>query len=129
MSIAEEAPAYTLEHAIADYSKWWHLFKAHLGIGGYQKYLADIRYFNEQVSPSFTRHIQEIITQILCSYSEYRNKYRIHYPLYLLLMTVIIARNYGNTDAESIADFYNEHYLELFITFPEVPCFIAPMSA
>ena len=47
MSIAEEAPAYTLEHAIADYSKWWHLFKAHLGIGGYQKYLADIRYFNE----------------------------------------------------------------------------------
>jgi len=129
MSIAEEAPAYTLEQAIADYSKWSHLFKGNIGAGGYKKYLADIRYFNEEVSPTLSHHIQEIITQILCSYSEYRNKYRIHYPLYLLMMTVIIARNYGNTDAESIADFYNEHYLELFITFPEVPCFIAPMSA
>lgn len=41
----------------------------------------------------------------------------------------MIAKQYGCQNAQDIADFYNIHYLELFITLPEVPSFKSPISA
>lgn len=44
-------------------------------------------------------------------------------------MVIMIAKQYGCQNAQDIADFYNIHYLELFITLPEVPSFKSPISA
>lgn len=41
----------------------------------------------------------------------------------------MVAKQYGCQNAQDIADFYNIHYLELFITLPEVPSFKSPISA
>ena len=63
------------------------------------------------------------------SFSEYRNEDRLHYPLNVLPMVMMVAKQYGCQNAQDIADFYNIHYLELFITLPEVPSFKSPISA
>ena len=63
------------------------------------------------------------------SFSEYRNEDRLHYPLHVLPMVIMVAKQYGCQNAQDIADFYNIHYLELFITLPEVPSFKSPISA
>lgn len=44
-------------------------------------------------------------------------------------MVIMIAKQNGCQNAQDIADFYNIHYLELFITLPEVPSFKSPISA
>lgn len=44
-------------------------------------------------------------------------------------MVIMIAKQYGCQNAQDIADFYNIHYLELFISIPDVPSFKSPMSA
>jgi len=95
----------------------------------FRKILDGIRLSQKYISDSLVHHIQELITEILRTYSEYRNKYRIHYPLYLLLIIIIIARNSGRNDAEGIAAYYNERYLEFFMMFPKVPAFKTPISA
>ena len=129
LPIARELPEYDLEAAIADYSKWQSVFHPHRPGLLFERYLDGIRFTKKYISESIEHHIQEIITEIMRTYSEYRNKYRIRYPLYLLLMTIIIAKNYGRNDAEGIAAFYNERYLEFFLMFPDVPAFITPISA
>ena len=63
------------------------------------------------------------------SFDVYRKEYRLHYPLHVLLMVIMIAKQYGCQNAQDIADFYNIHYLELFISIPDVPSFKSPMSA
>lgn len=44
-------------------------------------------------------------------------------------MVIMIAKQYGCQNAQNIADFYNIHYLELFISIPNVPSFKSPISA
>ena len=44
-------------------------------------------------------------------------------------MVIMIAKQYGCQNAQDIADFYNIHYLELFISIPDVPSFKSPISA
>lgn len=94
-----------------------------------QKYLDDIRYAHKYISYSVVHHIQEITTAIIGNFSEYRNKYRIRYPLHLLLLIIIFAKQSVHNDADEIADFYNERYLEFFILFPETPPFVILLSA
>lgn len=88
-----------------------------------------MRYSHRYISDSVVHHVQEITTAIMGNFSEYRNKYRIRYPLYLLLLIIIFAKKSGHNDAEEIANFYNERYLEFFILFPETPPFVTPVSA
>lgn len=44
-------------------------------------------------------------------------------------MVIMIAKQYGCQNAQDIDDFYNIHYLELFISIPDVPSFKSPISA
>ena len=129
LPIAQETQDYDLEDAIADYSKWQPVFHPYRQGLRFQRYLDDMRYSNRYIRESVVHHIQEITTAIMGNFSEYRNKYRIRYPLYLLLLIIIFAKQSGQNDAEEIAAFYNERYLEFFIMFPEAPRFVKPLSA
>ncbi|MDY5064119.1 MAG: hypothetical protein SPE82_05315 [Succinivibrio sp.] len=63
------------------------------------------------------------------SFDEYRKRESLHYPLHVLLMVIMIAKQYGCQNAQDIADFYNIHYQDLFVSIPDVPSFKSPISA
>lgn len=63
------------------------------------------------------------------SFDVYRKEYRLHYLLHVLLLVIMIGKQYGCQSAQNIADFYNTHYLELFISIPDFPSFKSPISA
>ena len=88
-----------------------------------------MRYSHKYINDSVVHHIQEITTAIIGNFSEYCNKYIIRYPLPLLLLIIIFAKQSRHNDAEAIADFYNERYLEFFMLFPETPPFVTPLRA
>ena len=44
-------------------------------------------------------------------------------------MVIMVDKQYGCQNAQDIADFYNIHYLELFISLPEVTSFKYSISA
>lgn len=95
----------------------------------FDRYVDDIRKSQQYLRESLYWYIQNCKEIIQDSFSEYRNEDRLHYPLHVLLMVIMIAKQNGCQNAQDIADFYNIHYLELFISIPDVPSFKSPISA
>ena len=129
MSISREKATCTLEQAITDYAPWNEVFNSHRTDHIFDRYVDDIRKSRQYLSESLYWYIQNCMEIIQDSFSEYRNEDRLHYPLNVLPMVIMVAKQYGCQNAQDIADFYNIHYLELFITLPEVPSFKSPISA
>lgn len=95
----------------------------------FDRYVDDIRKSQQYLSESLYWYIQNCKEIIQDSFSEYRNEDRLHYPLHVLLMVIMIAKQNGCQNVQNIADFYNTHYLELFISIPDFPSFKSPISA
>lgn len=112
-----------------DYALWNESINPHGTDITFDRYVADIRKSQQYLRESLYWYIQNCKEIIQDSFSEYRNEDRLHYPLHVLLMVIMIAKQNGCQNAQDIADFYNIHYLELFITLPEVPSFKSPISA
>lgn len=118
MPIIEEKAGCSLEQAITDYAPWNEVFNPHRTDLIFDRYVDGIRESQQYLSESPYWYIQNCMEIIQDSFSEYRNEDRLHYPLHVLLMVIMIAKQYGCQNAQDIADFYNIHYLELFITLP-----------
>lgn len=129
MPIIEEKADYPLEQAIEDYALWNESINPHRAGIIFDRYVADIRKSQQNLNDSLYWYIQNCMEIIEDSFKEYRERESLHYPLHVLLMVIMIAKQYGCQNAQDIADFYNIHYLELFITLPEVPSFKSPISA
>ena len=129
MSISREKATCTLEQSITDYAPWNEVFNPHMTDLIFDRYVDGIRKSQQYLSESLYWYIQNCMEIILDSFYEYRNEDRLHYPLHVLLMVIMVAKHYGCQNAQDIADFYNILYLELFITLPDVPSFKSPISA
>lgn len=127
--IIEEKAGCSLEQAITDYAPWNEVFNPHRTDIIFDRYVADIRKSHQNLNNSLYWNIQNCPEIIEDSFDEYRKRESLHYPLHVLLMVIMIAKQYGCQNAQDIADFYNIHYLELFISIPDVPSFKSPMSA
>lgn len=51
-----------------------------------------------------------------------------HYPLDVLIFLILITRVQGIVDCDEIADYYNLHYLELFVLVPGIPKYRGQLS-
>lgn len=129
MPIIEEKAGCSLEQAITDYAQWNESINPHRTDIIFDRYVADIRKSQQNLNNSLYWNIQNCTEIIEDSFDEYRKRESLHYPLHVLLMVIMIAKQYGCQNAQDIADFYNIHYLELFISIPDVPSFKSPMSA
>lgn len=118
MSISREKATCTLEQAITDYSPWNEVFYSHRTDLIFDRYVDGIRKSQQYVSESLYWYIQNCMEIIHDSFSEHRNEDRLHYQQHVLLMVIMIAKQYGCQNAQDIADFYNILYLEHFITLP-----------
>lgn len=129
MPIIEEKADYPLEQAIEDYALWNESINPHRAGIIFGRYVADIRKSQQNLNDSLYWYIQNCMEINEDSFKEYRERESLHYPLHVLLMVIMIAKQYGCQNAQDIADFYNIHYLELFISIPDVPSFKSPISA
>lgn len=95
MSISREKATCTLEQATTDYAPWNEDFNPHRTDLIFDRSVDGIRKSHQYLSESLYWYIQNCMEIIQDSFSEYLNEDRLHYPLHVLLMVIMIARPYG----------------------------------
>ena len=118
-------PKYTLEDAISDYSKYAVFASKKVE----EDYYAYIRRLYERQEKAATGLIYAVIEDIRSKVSDYRKSPdKVHYPLDVLIFLILITRVQGIVDCDEIADYYNLHYLELFVLVPGIPKYRGQLS-
>lgn len=112
-----------------DYALWNESITPHGTDITFDRYVADIRKSQQNLNNSLYWNIQNCTEIIEDSFDEYHKRESLHYPLHVLPMVIMIAKQYGCQNSQDIADFYNIHYLFFFISIPDVPLFKSPISA
>ena len=129
ISLSDEYPRdYSIEDAIADYTRI-NIATTHAQTLVYENYLRYIRELSVSVDNSclgFIRDCGNVIDEL---FNDYRNEYCARLSLKNIILIIMLAKIYGCNDASEIADFYNEHYLELFILLPRLPKFTRGISS
>ena len=129
ISLSDEYPRdYSIEDAIADYTRI-NIATTHAQTLVYENYLRYIRELSVSVDNSCLGFIRDCGNVIDEMFNDYRNEYRARLSLKNIILIIMLAKIYGCNDASEIADFYNEHYLELFILLPRLPKFTRGISS
>lgn len=118
-------PQYTIDDAISDYSK----FAVFASKDVEEEYYSYIRRLYDRQDRTATGLIYAVIEDIRSKVSDYRKSPdKVHYPLDILIFLILITRVQGIVDCDEIADYYNFHYLELFVMVPGIPKYRGKIS-
>ena len=129
ISLSDEYPRdYDLESAIADYTKCTTI-TTHVQKLSHENYLRFIREMAVSVDNSCLGFIRDCGNAIDELFNDYCDEYRAKLSLKCLILIMMLAKVYGCRDACEIADFYNDHYLELFILLPRLPRYTRKISS